>query len=161
MSLSVPAIYAPRAAPVRLTTGNRLIALLVLVGCATMLGVAVRLTPSSAGVGTHEELGLTSCQFLYRTGLPCPSCGMTTSVSHFVRGNIAASIYVQPMGAMIAFATVAAFWVALYMVVTGRPALRLMQIIPARYYVVPLLTLAVAAWGWKIWIHARGIDGWH
>lgn len=50
-------------------------------------GLAVYLKPSPRGFGTHEQLGLAPCSFDYLTGLPCPSCGMTTSFSHFVRGQ--------------------------------------------------------------------------
>ncbi|MBC8289788.1 MAG: DUF2752 domain-containing protein, partial [Planctomycetes bacterium] len=31
--------------------------------------------------------GLAPCSFEFLTSLPCPSCGMTTSFSHFVRGQ--------------------------------------------------------------------------
>jgi hypothetical protein len=85
---------------------------------------------------------------------------MTTSFAHFVRGHFLGSFYVQPMGAILALLTCAAFWVSLYMAVSGKPAHRLMQWLPARYYALPLAFLAVAAWGWKIFIHLKGIDGW-
>jgi hypothetical protein len=105
-------------------------------------------------------MGLQRCEFLERTGIPCPTCGMTTSFAHFARGNIAASLYVQPMGTVLATLTAATLWVALYMALTGEPVMRLLRIVPARYYFLPLMIFAVAAWGWKIFIHLRGIDGW-
>lgn len=134
----------------------RILAAGTAVGCAVVLGIAMWLEPNPTGMGTHTALGMPSCQFLYQTGLPCPSCGMTTSFAHFVRGNVAASTYAQPMGAVIALATVTAFWIGLYIAITGKLALRLLQIIPARYYVMPLMFLALAAWGWKIWISRQG-----
>jgi hypothetical protein len=85
---------------------------------------------------------------------------MTTSFAWFVRGNIPASLWVQPMGTVLALAACIVFWSALYIGITGRPIARLMRLIPARYYVVPLLAWAIFAWGWKMWIHLRGIDGW-
>jgi hypothetical protein len=85
---------------------------------------------------------------------------MTTSFAWFVRGNIAASFYVQPMGCVLAVLTVVTFWTGLYIAATGRAAYRLILFIPARYYVLPLLGWALAAWGWKIFIHTSGIDGW-
>jgi hypothetical protein len=100
------------------------------------------------------------CEFLYRTGLPCPSCGMTTSFSHMAHGQPLASVYVQPMGAVLCVLTAAAFWVSSYMVFTGRPVLRLLRLVPARYYLLPLMFFAIAAWGWKIYIHTHGMDGW-
>jgi hypothetical protein len=85
---------------------------------------------------------------------------MTTSFAWFARGNLAASFYVQPMGMVLAVLTAAGFWVALYIGLSGKPALRLLRVVPARYYLVPLFALAVAAWGWKMFIVLRGIDGW-
>jgi hypothetical protein len=85
---------------------------------------------------------------------------MTTSFSHLVRGHLLASIYVQPMGFVIGLLVVATFWVALYTAISAKPAHRLMLLVPARYYLPPLMFLAVAGWGWKIFIHLRGIDGW-
>jgi hypothetical protein len=85
---------------------------------------------------------------------------MTTSFSHLAHGNLLASLYVQPMGAVLGLVTAATFWVSLYIALSGKPAHRLMRYVPARYYVAPLMVLAVAAWAWKIYIHLRGIDGW-
>lgn len=49
--------------------------------------LAVSLAPNPAGFGTHQQLGLPPCSFQTMFGIPCPSCGMTTSFSHFVRGQ--------------------------------------------------------------------------
>ena len=49
--------------------------------------LAVWLNPDSRGFGTHQQLGLPACSFQTSFGVPCPSCGMTTSFSHFVRGQ--------------------------------------------------------------------------
>ena len=70
-----------------------------------------------------------------------------------------ASFYVQPFAAILALATCCTFWGALYVGVTGRPAHRMLRF-PASWYVVPLFTILILAWVWKIYIHLRGIDGW-
>ena len=85
---------------------------------------------------------------------------MTTSFTWFVRGNVAASVYVQPMGAMLAFLAACSVWVGLYIGLTGRPVHRLLRLVPSRYYLVPLFALAILAWAWKILIHVHGWDGW-
>jgi hypothetical protein len=85
---------------------------------------------------------------------------MTTSFAHFVRGQILASLWVQPIATVLALMTTMAFWSGLYIATTGRPAHRLLNLIPARYYLWPLLIFGVVAWAWKIWIHVTGRDGW-
>ena len=132
----------------------------VALGCGTVMGIAAWLTPSPDGLGTHTELGLNRCLWIEMWNLPCPGCGMTTSFAHFAHGQLLGSFYVQPMGMVLAVLTTAAFWVGLYMAFTGKPALRLLKIVPARYYFLPLMLFGVAAWGWKMYIHLHGMDGW-
>jgi hypothetical protein len=160
VSASVPTIFSPDFTPVRATVSQRLLALTVALACVAPLVVAAQLTPSPTGVGTHSEMGFASCQFLDRTGLPCPTCGMTTSFAWFARGNLLASAYVQPMGFVGALLAAAGFWIGLYIAVTGRPVVRLLQMVPYRYYLIPLLTFAVGAWGWKMFLILHHIDGW-
>jgi hypothetical protein len=137
-----------------------MIALAVGIGCLAVLVTAARLRPSPKGIGTHTGMRLRECQFERTTGLPCPTCGMTTSFSYFVRGNLAASFYVQPMGMVLALLSSMAVWAALYIAITGRPAHRLLRFVAPRSYVVPLLCLTILAWGWKIFIHVTYRDGW-
>jgi hypothetical protein len=85
---------------------------------------------------------------------------MTTSFSWFVRGNIVASLYVQPMGTVLAVLCCCAVWAGIYIGVTGRPVYRLLQLAPGQYLLVPLAVMAAVAWGWKIFIHLSGHDGW-
>lgn len=66
--------------------------------------VGMMLTPSPDGVGTHEALGLPPCGFLVITGYPCPSCGLTTSISLLLHGHIIDAFMVQPFG-LILFVT--------------------------------------------------------
>jgi hypothetical protein len=160
MAESVPVIYSgPRQGPI-LSIGWRAFSLVISLGCLTVLVVAARLHPDPRGESTHTELGMAQCQFLLHTGIPCPSCGMTTSFAWFVRGNLLASLYVQPMATVLAFAAAVTFWAGLYIGLSGKSPARLVRMIPSRYYVAPLLAWALMAWGWKIWIHLRGIDGW-
>lgn len=161
MDDAVPIIYARGIQRQILPWGARLGALAIALGCLTPLVIAACLHPSPDGYGSHTELGLAPCQFMQRTGLPCPSCGMTTSWAWFAHGNLRASFYVQPMGTVLAMLTACAFWTALYCAATGRPVYQLLRVLPSRYYFVPLLAFAILAWGWKIYIHLAGRDGWH
>ena len=51
--------------------------------------------------GTHRQLGLPPCMLNLATGLPCPACGMTTSVSLLVHGDPAAAWRTNWAGAVI------------------------------------------------------------
>ena len=160
MASSVPAIYARNLTPARLGLAGRAAALAVSAGCLTVLIIAATLPPSPDGIGSHQKMGLASCQFEHRTGVPCITCGMTTSFAHFVRGQLAASVYVQPMGMLLALTTAIVFWGALYIALTGRPVHRLLRFFPMKLFLIPLFTLTILAWVWKIWIHVSGRDGW-
>jgi uncharacterized protein DUF2752 len=69
---------------------------------ALTLVIARLLHPSPRGLGTHEQLGLPPCPFLLLTGIPCPSCGLTTSFALAVRLQFLSSLTIQPFG-LIAF----------------------------------------------------------
>jgi hypothetical protein len=160
MDEPVPPILASRSDQSRETGWGRLLALGIAIACVAVLIRAATLVPSPTGMGTHRTMGLANCGFLERTGIPCPSCGMTTSFAWFVRGNLLASFYVQPMGALLAFAAGVTTWGAAYIVITGRPIHRLLRLLPGRYYLLPILLFACLAWGWKILIHLNKWDGW-
>ena len=155
----LPILHPPGQAP-RLGWRGRGAAAVLAAGCLALLVVALYVHPNPNGVGTHTQLGQRGCLFLERTGVPCPTCGMTTSFSHFVRGQWLSSLYVQPAAAVLALATALTLWGAIYAVFSGRPVHRLFRFISARYYLLPFLSLLVVAWAWKIFIHLRGIDGW-
>lgn len=56
------------------------------------------LTPAPEGFGTHEQLGLPPCQSLNWFGIPCPGCGVTTSVAWFAHARAWDSLRTQPLG---------------------------------------------------------------
>jgi len=155
-----PIIFTRVALPPRLSWSGRIFALALAGACLAVLLTAARLEPSSKGTGTHLQLGLQSCAFKTRTGLPCPSCGMTTSFAFFAHGNLAASFYVQPMGTVLAILAAATVWVGFYIAFTGRPVHRLLRFFPSSRWLMPMLIFALAAWGWKIVITLSGLDGW-
>jgi len=75
----------------------------IAVTLATLLITAACLTPSPKGYGTHQQLGLPPCTFqVMFDGKPCPSCGMTTSWSHLMRGHVFSSFQANPGGTLLA-----------------------------------------------------------
>ncbi|MBA4032016.1 MAG: hypothetical protein C0478_14155 [Planctomyces sp.] len=77
--------FLPLSPPRPLPAVHRMLLLMVAVFLMCGFGVAAFLTPSPAGSGTHQQLGLPPCFFMTVTGYPCPACGMTTCFAHFVR----------------------------------------------------------------------------
>lgn len=71
------------------------LAVLALVGIG-VLGLWV--DPDPRGFGTHEQLGLAPCRTMEWAGIPCPGCGVTTSVSLLWHGSLWASFVNQPFG---------------------------------------------------------------
>lgn len=61
--------------------------LLLLAGFA----LATSVTPDPRGYGSHQQWGLPPCTIRLLAGVPCPSCGGTTSFAHFVRGEWASA----------------------------------------------------------------------
>jgi hypothetical protein len=81
--------------------------LLLLTGAALLapLLVATQLTPSSRGMGTHQQLGLPACSLVQLVGVRCPACGMTTSWAWMVRGQVLKAVQANSGGAMLAVVT--------------------------------------------------------
>lgn len=66
----------------------------------TVIG-AIILRPDPAGHGTHQQLGLPPCPSVVFFGRPCPGCGLTTSWTSVLHGQITQSIEAHPLGAFL------------------------------------------------------------
>jgi hypothetical protein len=76
-------------------------------GLVVVFVIAWRLDPynadgSARSMATHRQLGLPPCTFYVGTGLPCPSCGMTTSFALLVRGDVVNSMRANLAGTLLA-----------------------------------------------------------
>lgn len=139
-----------RLAPMSRPFIGRLYAAGLALAAAGMMVVAGQLKPSSEGLGTHRQLGLPPCGFLMVTGLPCPTCGMTTAYAYTIRGRIGQAIHAQAAGFILGVATLATAVVAAGCAVAGRA-------ISVNWYRINPLNLVwwtaiglVAAWAIKI-----------
>ena len=121
-----------------------------------LLSVAYFLTPSSDGVGTHQQLGLPKCGWVLAANLPCPTCGMTTAWSHTVRGDLPAAFMTQPMGMLLAIATVFVALGGFITCCTGYSFQPILYRIPPSRIFILVIVLALAAWGFKILLY-KGI----
>ncbi len=145
-----PLVYRVRVAdPVR----ARLIAAVCFVGCAALLGTAAWLEPAGAGDGTHTQLGLPPCSMLTLTGLPCPTCGMTTAFAHTVRGQWLRAFFAQPAGFLLAVTTAVAGVGALVVLVRGSVwTVNWYRVAPTRV-VFAAFALLLAGWALRIVFH--------
>lgn len=67
----------------------------------TLLLVARSLDPSGRGYGTHQQLGLPPCTSILLWGVRCPACGMTTSWSYLMRGEIVHAWHASAGGTLL------------------------------------------------------------
>jgi hypothetical protein len=98
---------------------------LIALGLVTVFGVAWWLDPYKGGkvwrMETHTQLGLPPCTFKELTGLPCPSCGMTTSFALLVRGDVWHSLQANSVGTVLALFCLALIPWSLVCAIWGRP----------------------------------------
>ena len=155
-----PDITEEMAARRRLARGDarviRWCAVLVLLGCGGVLGVAAWLTPDPRGYGTHEQFGAGTCGLLLATGYPCPTCGMTTAFAHTVRGRWWQAFTAQPAGFILALGAAAAGLTAGWVLVTGRWPLRLATVLTPYRLFLGLLVLLLGGWAFKLVIGLLG-----
>jgi hypothetical protein len=100
-------------------------------------------------VGFDFGLLFGPCGMKQRTGLPCPTCGMTTSVLAFARGDLVTAFYVQPAAAFLNSLLVAGAFFAFLIAAFGVyfSALdRLFAEIKIRHVAVGLLVILAAGW---------------
>ena len=68
----------------------------------SLLMTAAILRPSTQGYGTHQQLGLPPCSIRMFFGMRCPACGMTTSWSHTMRGQLPSALASNTAGTLLA-----------------------------------------------------------
>jgi hypothetical protein len=129
---------------------TRLTALAVLVGTAGILGFAWHVNPDPKGVGTHRQLGLGPCGFLLTTGLPCPTCGMTTSFAYTVRGDLVDAFWAQPAGTLLALCTAGLGLVAVIVLATGRRLELNWYRVNPMHVLVTCIVIFLGSWVFKI-----------
>jgi len=100
-------------------------------------------------VGFDFGLLFGPCGMKQRTGLPCPTCGMTTCVLAFARGEVLTAFYVQPAGALLCWLLIVVAFFAFLTAVLGvyfHFFDRLWAELRVRYIVAGLLVILAAGW---------------
>src|SRR5215470_5082717 len=131
------------------TSKDRIQYLTVIGLAAALLLIARLLRPSADGVGTHRQLGLPSCAFLRLTGIPCPSCGLTTSVAHAVRFHFYEAVVTQPFGVVVFVAAAISVPLSIFLICQRVPFARLANLRGRKIAIYAILALFVLSWLYK------------
>src|SRR5262249_35297509 len=132
------------------TSRDRIQYLVVIGLAAALLLIARLLRPSAAGVGTHRQLGLPPCAFLHFTGIPCPSCGLTTSVAHAARFHFYQSLTTQPFGLVVFISAVLSIPLSIYFIRRRVPWSTLDGLRGKNLVIYMLIALFILCWLYKI-----------
>lgn len=143
--LSPPKVRSPSRAG-WLRGINALAGLIVL----AMFIVAASLQPAAAGMGTHQQLGLPPCTTVALFGIRCPSCGMTTSWSLFVRGSWLQSAEVNAGGFLLATIALAYLPASCYFCYSGRSSQGGWVSLALAIGLATALVVALAQWAWRL-----------
>lgn len=137
--------------PIQLTLTGRVLWALVGMACVVVLGVAAWLPPDARGYGTHEAiLGAWPCGFILTTGMPCPTCGMTTSFALMMHAKPIEAVLTQPAGAVLCLATMGTLLLSVRVALTGlAPNVNWDRLGPIRI-MLGFGLLLLAGWGFKM-----------
>jgi len=106
--------------------------------------------PSPTGFGTHTQLGLRPCLALQWFGLPCPGCGVTTSVSLAAHGHPLAAFVNQPFGLVVAvLLAIYPLW-TMWQLAHGRDLSASLARYSARAWMIFLGLSMLGAWIYKL-----------
>jgi Protein of unknown function (DUF2752) len=98
--------YEDDGPPMPQRTWVRMLLVLIGIGWLAVFVIAIRLDPYRDGriwqEQTHTQLGLPPCQFKTITGVPCPSCGMTSSFALLMHGDVVESLKANFAGTLLA-----------------------------------------------------------
>jgi hypothetical protein len=124
---------------------QRIAALVVFLAIASLFGLAWLAATGRFDIG----FWLGPCGFKQRYGLPCPTCGVTTSVLAFSQGRIFESFYIQPAGGLLCCVLVIIAFLALFTTVFGvyfRFVKRFFEEVKLRHIILALIVIIAAGW---------------
>ncbi len=118
-------------------------------------GIGLAIVALFAGLWLLQRVGFDfgllfgPCGMKMRTGWPCPTCGMTTAVLAFARGEVLLAFYLQPAAALLCSLLVGAAFFALLAGIFGiyfNFLDRLLTELKLKYLVMGLLVIIAAGW---------------
>ena len=103
----------------------------------------------AAGGKIEIEKWITPCGFEQKYGLPCPTCGITTSILAFAQGKIFESFYIQPAGALLCCVLVVIAFFTFLISVFGvyfRFLRHFVAEVKIKYIILALIIIIAAGW---------------
>ena len=135
---------------VRKFRGVRLAGLLTAAPCWAILAVGLSLTARSKGDGTHTQLRLPACRMMVVDGVPCPTCGLTTSITAASHGDFGASARANVFGTFLFFAFILVGSAGILQAVAGRDILGRIFRRRSWLFCGILITGVLAGWAIKL-----------
>lgn len=111
-----------------------------------LLASARLVAPHPSGLGTHRALGLPPCPFLAGSGLPCPTCGLTTGFAHLARGALGPALQAHPLSLPLFLLVVIGLVVGIVGAVRGRSPIALGRALGSAPLLRWLALTAMATW---------------
>jgi len=124
---------------------QRIIATIVFLAIASFFGFAWLAATGRFDIGWW----LGPCGFKQRYGLPCPTCGMTTSVLAFSQGKIFEAFYIQPAAGLLCCVLVVVAFLALFTAVFGvyfDIIKRFFTEVKIKHIILALIIIIAAGW---------------
>jgi hypothetical protein len=124
----------------------------IVLGLTAVFATAIWLRPyqqdgSARRMETHRQLGLPPCSFYFTTGQPCPACGMTTSFSLLLHGDVLGSMRANWVGTLLALFCLAFIPWALVSVARRQPVFVRSLEKSLMVVIISLLVLMLSRWG--------------
>jgi len=135
----------PKSLLRRASRQRRITAAIIFTAVASFFGIFAVAAHNDTDMG--RWLGY--CGFKQRTGLPCPTCGMTTATLAFAGGHIGEAFYIQPAWALVCSVMVIA---AILAFITAVFAVDFCFIddffakVKVRYIIAALIVILAAGW---------------
>jgi hypothetical protein len=131
-------------------------------GIVLVFTIAANLNPylddgTARTMETHRQMGLPPCTFKSMAGLPCPSCGMTTSFALLIRGDVWNSLRANCAGTILATLCLLFVPWSLVSVWLGRPLFIVSVELAVMRIVIGFLILMLTRWAIVLlWIWIQG-----
>lgn len=128
----------------RATTSQRVKAGVFFAAAAVLFAVFALV---SAGIVNFA--GHIPCGFKQKYDLPCPTCGMTTSVVAFMQGKVLEAFYIQPAAALLCIIAAISAFLAFIIAVFGvyfAFVNRFFTAVKVRYWVAVFIIIIAVGW---------------